>query len=234
MDKDSGFLDRAKDTVGKVAGKAMDKVNQWADEVESGKAGQTESSPNRSGSSVQADGKNAGGGRPKAAGEYEYNERGTHGDHHMSEFGGISAIHTGTDARADAKPASDEFGNTPDSRKPAPPNQFSGGAEPEGIASGESRSSRYEEQEPVDGFPEDAAPSEGMTSMESGTDPQASSTNVAYGDPIGRYDGHEEDILNEEERQSRYEEQEPVGDFLGDGTAEEPPEPFGDAGRRPI
>ncbi|MET3576794.1 hypothetical protein ACFFIY_09275 [Bhargavaea ullalensis] len=250
MDKDSGFFDKAKDTLGKVAGKAMDKVNEWADEVESQKedgghetqnpgqntaqrSGQT-GNQSGSGEEARADGRpgaQAGEGRPRAAGEFEYNERGTRGENRMAEFGGIPTADTGTDKRADAKPSSDLFGVTPDTRKPVPPNQFAGQAELEGVSSGKSRSARYEEQEPVEDFTDETDSAISRT-RETGDVPQGNSTNVAYGDPVGRYDGHEEDLLSDEERQSRYEEQGPVRDFL-DEDPQDPPQPFGDAGHRP-
>lgn len=217
MDKDSGFFDKAKGTIGKAADMAMNKIDQWAEETEN--KNKSDDGPERA----------------KAAGEYEYNERNPQRkENSMTEFGGIPTFDAGTDVRADAKPASGEFGQIPDSQKPAAPNQFAGQVEMEGVASGESRSARYEEQEPVEDFTESAADGADMENMESGGIPGNGGTDVAYGDPIGRYDGNEADPLDEEERQARYEEQEPVQDFLDDASSDGPPEPFGDAGHRPI
>lgn len=75
--------------------------------------------------------------------------------------------------------------------------------------------SRYEEQQPVSDFTEMGAVG-GETAVEdTGVCSRSDyGTEAVYGDPTGRYNGNEANLLSEEERQARYDEQEPLDDFL--------------------
>ena len=77
--------------------------------------------------------------------------------------------------------------------------------------------SRYSEQQPVSDFTELGAVG-GEAAVEDVTEGSRADygTEAVYGDPTGRYDGSEANMLSEEERLSRYDEQEPLDDFFDD------------------
>ncbi|WP_424236430.1 hypothetical protein [Bhargavaea ginsengi] len=77
--------------------------------------------------------------------------------------------------------------------------------------------SRYSEQQPVNDFTELGAVG-GEPAVEDVTEGTRADygTEAVYGDPTGRYDGSEVNMLSDEERQARYDEQEPLDDFLDD------------------
>ena len=84
--------------------------------------------------------------------------------------------------------------------------------------------SRYSEQQPVSDFTELGAAGDD-TAVEDVTEGSRADygTEAVYGDPTGRYDGNEANMLSDSERRSRYEEQEPVDNFLDDPQGPEHP-----------
>ncbi|MFC7365795.1 MULTISPECIES: hypothetical protein [Bhargavaea] len=79
------------------------------------------------------------------------------------------------------------------------------------------QTSRYSEQQPVSDFTELGAVG-GEAAVEEVTEGSRADygTEAVYGDPTGRYDGSEGNLLSEEERLTRYDEQEPLDDFFDD------------------
>lgn len=80
-----------------------------------------------------------------------------------------------------------------------------------GLDNTQDRASRYTEQEPASDYTELGAVG-GEAAVE---DPVEGSradygTEAVYGDPTGRYDGHEANMMSEADRRSRYDEQEPL------------------------
>lgn len=79
------------------------------------------------------------------------------------------------------------------------------------------QTSRYSGQQPVSDFTELGAVG-GEAAVEEVTEGSRADygTEAVYGDPTGRYDGSEGNLLSEEERLTRYDEQKPLDDFFDD------------------
>ncbi|WP_213422274.1 hypothetical protein [Bhargavaea massiliensis] len=114
-------------------------------------------------------------------------------------------------------------------------NQYQNGAQLDAVhdsgsqASGDQETaqkwaSRYSEQQPVSDFTELGAVG-GEAAVEEVTEGSRADygTEAVYGDPTGRYDGSEANMLSDAERQTRYEDQEPVDNFLDEIEGPEHP-----------
>ncbi|KZE38393.1 hypothetical protein AV656_05615 [Bhargavaea cecembensis] len=107
-------------------------------------------------------------------------------------------------------------------------NQYQNGAQLDAVPDFGNKSaggdSRYTEQEPVTDFTE-LGVAGGEAAVEDAVEGSRADygTEAVYGDPTGRYDGNEANMLGDAERRKRYDEQDSLDNYLDEAEGPEHP-----------